>query len=415
MNNPVTLLLRGLGSMKLSVVLLLLLGLLTWLGTMAQIQHGLFQAQRDYFESWFVWGEMPLAFWGRPLGMLRLPLPGGYLVMLTLFLNLVVGGVARMRLGWRNVGVLVTHLGVGLLLVAGFVKMTSSTSGRLALYETRAGGTGDKVTQDSTFVSFHDYELALLRDAGDTIEERVVPEAALLAARDGVLPLLPNGLPFRVEVHHWFDNCQPQPKGPMFEAPTPVIDGVFLQPRPIQPERTDNTAGCYVKVVETGGAAHEGILIGDEWRPLTRYRTPFTFTVQGVRYGLDLRRVTTDLPFEVRLDEFRKTDHPGTMMARDFRSFVTIFEHDGDNVREQKAQIYMNVPLRKAGYVLYQTSWGPQNGSDGPFFSVFEVAQNPSDQWPLYAALVILAGLLLHFCRKLVLFLRSSTREALSS
>ncbi|MFO1078717.1 MAG: cytochrome c biogenesis protein ResB [Planctomycetota bacterium] len=417
MNSTISLLLRALGSLKLSVVLVVLLALLTWLGTMAQVEHGLFVAQRDYFESWYVWAEMPLAFWGTPLGKIYLPLPGGYLVMLVLFLNLVVGGIGRLRLRRATVGVLITHLGVGMLLIAGFVKMTASTSGRLALYEARTDmAMGDRVTQDASYVSFHDYELALLQDGGDTITERVVPEAVLVAAAKATVTLRPEGLPFAIEVHHWLDNCRPLPKPPMIDAlPTPVVDGVFLQPQDVQAERTDNMAGCYVTVVEPGGPRHEGIVVGDEWRPLTRYRTPFTFTVQGVRYGLDLRRVTSDLPFAMRLDEFRKSDHPGTANARDFRSFVTVIDGEGAAAREQKAQIYMNQPLRRDGYVLYQTSWGPPDNSGPPFYSVFEVARNPSDQWPFYAALVIALGLLVHFGTKIFSFLNSSTREALSS
>ena len=40
-----------LSSMKLTVVLLVLLGLLTWLGTLEQVDHGLFNVQKKYFES----------------------------------------------------------------------------------------------------------------------------------------------------------------------------------------------------------------------------------------------------------------------------------------------------------------------------------------------------------------------------
>ena len=49
-----------LGSMKLSVVIVVLLGLLTWLGTLAQVDKGLYEVQKDYFESWLVVFEQPL-------------------------------------------------------------------------------------------------------------------------------------------------------------------------------------------------------------------------------------------------------------------------------------------------------------------------------------------------------------------
>jgi len=418
-----------LGSMKLAVVLLVLLGLLTWLGTLAQIEDGLWKAQRDYFESWFLIADLELSWWGRPVlagddgrgFILRIPLPGAYPVMALLFLNLLVGGMLRMKWQIRNVGVLVVHVGIALLLVAGFVKMEFSYAGGLALFEDPAGSRRDpaRVYESSSFVSFHDYELALIRAVGDTVEERVVPEADLLDATDGTVTLRADDLPFTVEVHHWMERCKPMAKGPMFEAAAPVVDdgeggpGVFLAPLEPLPERGQNTAGCYVTVVSKAGERLDGIVYGAEMRPYQKQRFPFTFELDGQRWGLDLRRVVYDLPFHVRLKRFVKRDHPGTLTAADYRSFVEIPE-EGD----REVQIYMNTPLRKDGFVMYQTSWGPQIGGrpDGgpPFYSVFEIAENPSDKWPEYSCWVIALGLLIHFTVKLAKFLGSSTRRTLS-
>lgn len=414
-------------SMRLSVVIVVLLGLLTWLGTLAQVDKGLYEVQRDYFESWFVICELPVSFWSEPLwlradgspGVLKIPLPGAYPLMILLFINLLVGGLVRFKRRWRNVGVLIAHVGIGLLLVAGFVKLHYSVAGHLALFEQSANGAamGDRQTSSAVYVSFHDYELALLREVQDGIEERVVPEATIAAARGGNMVEVPcAGLPFRIEISHFHDNVDVRPKGPMFAAQTPVIDGMFMRPKRPHMKREANEAGCYVTVHADDGSKHEGIVVGYELRPYTKYRYPFTFSVGGQRWGLDLRRVTRDLPFAVRLDKFSKTDHPGTLTPADFRSFVTVREGEG----EQKVQIYMNTPLRRDGYVLFQTNWGPQDEfgrpdpSGPPWYSVFEVAQNPSDQWPHIACWVIAFGLATHFIMKLVKFLNSSSREAMS-
>ena len=411
---------RLLGSMKLSVWLLLILAALTWLGTLAQVGRSLFDVQREYFESWFVFAKLPVALWGwEPVSKpLVIPLPGAYPVMGLLFVNLLVGGLLRMKWNGRNAGILITHLGIALLLVAGFVKMHYSYAGNMALFEAPADGRplGERITKSSQFVSYHDYELALLRDGGSSIEERVIPESTLLGARGaGVVTLKAEGLPFTVEVSHWFDNCDVRAKGPMFEVPVPVINGLFLAGADPTDKREQDTAGCYVTIVEASGQRQQGIVVGEERRPITSYRSPFTFTVQGQRYGLDLRRVIYDLPFAVRLDEFRKNDHPGTMMAKDFRSFVTVFEGGS----ERKVQIYMNTPLRKDGFVFYQASFGQvgMGGSDGDAvpYTVLEVARNPSDKWPEYSCWVIAVGMCLHFLIKLIKFLESSTRKALQA
>lgn len=423
------LVLQTLGSMKLAVALLVLLGLLTWLGTLAQIEDGLWKAQKEYFESWFLIADLELGWWGQPVlpdadgrgFVLRIPLPGAYPVMALLFLNLMVGGMLRMKWSLRNIGVLVVHIGISLLLLAGFVKMEFSYSGGLALFEYPTGDARDesRLYEASTFVSFHDYELALLKDNGDTVEERVVPEADLLGAVDGTVTLSGDDLPFVVQVHHWMERCDPQAKGPMVRTTAPVLDdpaggpGVFLRQLPPVAERSANTAGAYVTVITKAGARFDGIVYGAEMRPYQKQRFPFTFELDGDRWAMDLRRVLYDLPFHVRLKSFVKRDHPGTLTAADYRSKVQIPEEGN-----RETQIYMNTPLRKDGFVMYQTSWGPQiNGRPNggpPWYSVFEVSENPSDKWPEYACWVIALGLIIHFTMKLKRFLGSSTRRSLA-
>jgi hypothetical protein len=136
---------------------------------------------------------------------------------------------------------------------------------------------------------------------------------------------------------------------------------------------------------------------------------PFTFEMGGQTWGLELRHQLWTLPFDVRLDRFKKSDHPGSAMVRDYSSFVTVTEPGGSS---QPKHIYMNEPLRKQGYVFFQTSWGPQNSMTGPYYSTFEVASNPSDKWPEYACYVIGLGLLFHFLFKLWRFIAAERRRA---
>jgi hypothetical protein len=159
----------------------------------------------------------------------------------------------------------------------------------------------------------------------------------------------------------------------------------------------------------------DGILWGLSLQPDDERRYPFTFTVAGQRYGLDLRHVVYDLPFAIRLDRFVKEDHPGTLSPKEFRSFVSVL-HGG---QAQEAQVFMNNPVRRDGYVAYQSGWGPQingvpNGGP-PWYTGLEISYNPSDIWPALACFVIAFGMLLHFSMKLGRFLGSSTRRSLQS
>ena len=132
-------------SLGLSVVLLILLGLLTWLGTLEQVELGLYETQKKYFDSFFLVHHA---------GPLAVPLPGANLVMCLLFVNLLVGGMVRLRKGWEMTGILIVHGGIAFLLVAGFIKMYHSDDGHVTLFETQ---------RSSYFQSYHRWELSISR------------------------------------------------------------------------------------------------------------------------------------------------------------------------------------------------------------------------------------------------------------
>ncbi len=369
-------LLRVFSSFRLSVTLLVFLGLLTWLGTLAQVDRGLYEVQKEYFESLFLVHRV---------GALGIPLPGGNLVLGLLAVNILVGGLWRMR-GRKNVsGVIVVHVGILMLFAAGLVKLQASNDGHTTLYEGES---------KSYFQSYHELELALLRPLADgKIEERTVDGASLAHANPSHPAVVDGqGLPFRVEVTRYFENAGVMPKGPMFDAPTPVIDGVFARPKPREKLNEQNGAAVYVDVIAADGSVQNGLL----W---VYDAHPWTFDVAGERYALDLRRKRFPMPFRVSLERFRKEDHPRTGMPRWFSSDVTVDSGKSSRL----VTIFMNEPLRQDGLVLYQASWGPSNARPGdPLFSSLAVVRNPSDQWPLWGCIVIAAGLLWHFGRKLI-------------
>ncbi|MBI1380324.1 MAG: hypothetical protein GC161_04470 [Planctomycetaceae bacterium] len=370
------LLLRFFSSFGLSVALLVLLGLLTFLGTLAQVDRGLYDVQKSYFESLFL---------VHYVGGIGIPLPGGNLVLGLLAVNLVVGGLWRLR-NRKNVGgIVVVHIGILMLFAAGLVKLKDSDDGHTTLYE------GD---EKAYFQSYHVNELALLKPQADgRLEVRTLDALAFESPKSGLPVRVPiEGVPFDLEVTRYFINANVRPKGPMFNAPTPVIDGVFADPLPQDAQNERNGAAAYVDVIAKDGTRQSGLV----WIYDT---APWTFTVGGETYALDLRRKRFDMPFRVKLEEFRKEDHPRTGMPRWFSSDVAVQK----GATSRLVTISMNEPLREDGLVLYQASWGPSDARPGDrLFSTLAVVRNPSDQWPLYACIVIAVGLVWHFGRKLI-------------
>lgn len=370
----------ALSSLWLSALLLAVLALLTYLGTLAQVDHGLYEVQKKYFESFVLLHE---------LGPISLPLPGANLVMWLLLVNIVLGGIVRLRKSKATVGVLITHVGIILLLVAGFVKNYFSTDGHVTLFE------GESARH---YQSYYRWEVAVLEERENgAIFEHIIPHAALVAAAgpQGQIYRSPE-LPFELRLSHFLKNSRPMPKGPMFEVKVPVHEGLFLSELEPEKEAEANIAGVCATATGKDGAQASGLLWGVE-------RAPLTMKFDGRRFGLTLRHERYPMPFQITLLDFIKEEHPRMAMAKAFESDVKVLE-DGS---ERTVKIEMNAPLRDRGLVLYQASWGPEGAGPGtPLFSTFSVVDNPSDQVPLYACIVIAFGMLLHFLLKLTRYLR---------
>lgn len=361
-------LLAALGSYWLAVACLVNLFLLTWLGTLEQVEKGIHQVQDQYFESWYVFARA---------GRLKLLLPGGYLTMGLFTVNLLVGGLVRIRKTRRTAGVIVAHVGIALMMVGGLVEHATSTYGRIVLNE---GQTGDQ------FEEYAGWELAIWDAAQRTgVLEYTIPEEDFDdLTRDGRRRFHRDELPFDLVVSRFFRHCQPR-KAVGSGIPTaPVIEDYFLEALPRLKEEAGEFRGVYVAAVSDGGSTVKETFLWGR-RPI-----PWAVEAGGRTWGVVLRRKTHSLPFAIRLDDFEKDDHPGTAMARSYSSDVTKVFPDGST---EKEHIRMNEPLRDAGLVIYQSGYGPQEGETGPPYSVLAVSRNPSDRVPWYAVSIIAIGL----------------------
>ncbi len=390
--------LRLFSSLGFTVVLLLFLALLTYLGTLEQVELGLFDAQKKYFESLFLIHDA---------GFIQVPLPGAGLVQLLLFFNILVGGIIRIRKGWKTCGILVTHVGICFLLFSGFWKLYFSDEGHTTLYEQESA---------NYYQSYHDWEIAVSRDRGNgQYQEFVIPQTDFMhATGPEKVTLFSPDLPFDLEVSHFIENCQPQANDGKVKT-VPVVDGLFLQEIKPLTTKENNLAGIYADVVvKDSGRRHSGLLWGYDLHRRNRRQT----TNWGVEVGddtwlFDLRHTRFQLPFTVTLDKFTKEEHARTAMPKVFSSDVTVARESTAESGGRAIKIEMNEPLRDEGLVLYQASWGPPDAGPGePLFSTLSVVRNGADQWPLYSCIIIGLGLLIHFLMKLWGYIRGEVAKA---
>lgn len=381
-----------LSSYGVATVLLTLLLVITFFGTLEQVEHGLFNSQKKYFESWLI-----TSF---DLGEKEIPVlvPGGFLVMLLLFINMTFGAVIRIRKNPRTVGVIIAHISILFLLFAGFVEYFAKKDGNLALYE---GQTSDE------YQSYHDsvIEIEKVQPAVEDGKRTalVIPGRHYQDLMRGKARTFKHeSLPFDLVISNYEANAEPRRVGG--EERRTQVDGFYIQQLARLPESELNLDAAYVDVISKKDKSKQTGII---WRASL---APWTVQVGDEVFTINLSRRIYKLPFAVRLDKFIREVHPGTNRPRKFTSEVTKLV-DG---REEKKIITMNAPLRDTGLVLFQASFSQERSVAGGQMtrSVFAVVENPSDNWPLYATIAVSIGLLIHMGQQLSRFLSRNSRAA---
>jgi hypothetical protein len=379
---------RLVGSYGVAVVLLVVLFVLTLVGTFAQRDTSLYDVQRRYFDSVVAVVDV---------GPISIPLPGGALTLALLGANLVVGGVIRLRRRVATLGVLVAHLGILVLFGGSLVETLASEKGQMTLSEVAPSGAAIAPDRSNRFRSYYEWELVVAERRADAVIEHVIPWGRLEGLEGKTLHASASDLPFEVRVTGWTRNARPRRARSASEG----LHGWVLEALEPAKDAEQNVPGARVTLSPRGGNEVSGLVFGGQ-------AFAWSVDVAGATWEIDLRPRTWTLPFTLRLTRFVHETHPGTQMDKEFSSYVTKIE---DGV-ERDVHITMNEPLRHRGYTFYQSGWGPPDAPPGsPHYSTFAVVRNPSDRVPIYACLTIALGLLFHFGRKLVLYVTTTARS----
>ena len=373
---------RALTSLRLTVALLCAGLVLVFVGTLAQVHEGLYQAQTRYFKSWFVWKPT--------IGDSTWPilLPGGYLIGTLLLANLLAAHAARFNLTKKKIGILLIHFGVILLLVGQLLTDAFSTESAMRLAE----GESRNYSQD-----FRANELVVIDSTDPQHDEVVSIPERLVATRKEIRD---EKLPFALRVLNYWPNAALLRDPASSSVPVPATSGVGkgLHLVPLAPTASTEERDLPSAVVEP--VTPQGSL--GAWLVSCELGARQEFRYRDRTYQLALRFKRYYKPFSLQLLEFTHERYRGTDTPKNFASRVRIRRPDSGEDRE--TLIYMNNPLRYNGETYYQAGFDPKNDSRVHKVTILQVVRNPGWLTPYFSCALVFLGLLVQFLTHLIGF-----------
>ncbi len=356
-------------SLRLTVALLALSGLLVFGATLDQVNLGIWAIQEKWFRSLFVLWTIPDT--GIPVPVF----PGGYLLGGLLLLNLLFAHVYRFRFAWKKSGILLTHLGLILLLVGELLTGLWQEEFKLPLKEGVARNYAESYRQN---------ELAIIDGTDPKFDDVVaVPEALLAPGRD----LQDPRLPFRLVVRSYHPNAALRLRAEGDPAAGATVGvGPRIQVSPEPPTYKQDERNWPSALVELVGP--EGTL--GVWLVSTQLESAQRFDYAGRQWRIALRPQRAYQPYALTLLEARHDLYAGTDIPKNFSSRVRLTTPDGHVDRE--VLIYMNNPLRYGGLTFYQYQMDSEHAT-----SVLQVVRNPSWLLPYIACALATLGLVIQF------------------
>jgi hypothetical protein len=413
--------LKFFASLRLTVVLLAFAILLVFIGTLAQVDEGLYNAQTRYFHKLVILG---VDLFGKKIPVI---LPGGYLIGILLLINLLTAHIYRFQFTIKKIGIQLTHAGVILLLVGQLVTDQLSHESQIRFTE------GETKSYSE---SPRNYELVFTTEDGAN-SEQVISIPDKLLARGGEVQNA--NLPFTIRVINYWKNSEPSFRAPMMQNGPPLTtNGVavnfdFHQVAETKTMDDKNVPTALIEIIGANGSFGDWIvsdwtgddamieelqqsyaeqlganmtqkIIGDLTQP------QFVFA-NGKQFTFALRPERVYHPFSLTLLKATHTIYLGTDIPRDFRSRVRL--QNPQNGENREVEISMNHPLRYAGLTLYQYQMdaGEAAAQAGRApSSVLQVVRNPGWLTPYVGCAMVAAGLVTQFMFHLVGFI--SKRKA---
>ena len=395
--------LKFFSSLKLTVVLLILSLVLIFFGTLDQVEFGIWETQKRYFESFFVVWSYPDINANVNLSWIKIPLPGGYTLGSLLLVNLLAAHATRFKLTWKKSGLFCIHFGLILLLVSELITDIVSEESQMPVNEGSSSNYSETVL---------DNELVLINRSNSSYD--IVHSIPVHLLKNGKRIDIPD-TDLSVQALEYYPNASiARSTSTDNEAASSlsldpigtrgIAQSMQLKVSPLAKTYTDdaiNTATAYVEIYDANndslGVWLTSNVIDDRFPPQI-------VQAGDTAYELALRFKRFYHPFRIELIDFKHDKYPGTDVPYNFSSEVYVKDQTG--AVKQKSLIYMNHPLRYGGLTFYQASFANEDTT-----SIFQVVKNPGWMLPYLSVLLMGFGMTFQFGMHFLKFLKKGDSQ----
>ncbi len=365
-------LLKRLASVRLAVALLTFSMVLIFVATIAQVKTGIWETQKVYFESFFIYATVD---------GFKIPVfPGGYTIGSLLLINLIGAFIARFQLKAMKAGVYMIHSGLVLILVSELLTDFLSVESQMMIPE------GGRINYSQTS---RNNELVFI-DRNSPNHDTIHSIPVSMLKPDRVIDVS-NG-PLKIKVVAYYPNARlgrgkENQQQELATQGAGVKMNLIATPKAIDySDNTTNVATAYIEVIGPDGSLGTWLVsnvIDDRYPPQK--------VVAGKQeWEIALRYKRHYYPFEMELLDFSHDKYPGTKIPFNYSSKV--IAHHNDHARNQQALIYMNNPLRYEGLTFYQASFSPDETA-----TILQVVRNPGWMLPYLSVTLIFLGMFIQF------------------
>ena len=158
-------------------------------------------------------------------------------------------------------------------------------------------------------------------------------------------------------------------------------------PRPLKPSQEASLPFVTFRLISNNASTEPLTLLYSESRSIN-------FEGQSIQLKFGEHQIP--LPFELKLDDFRKIDYPNTTRAMSYESDVSVRNLDGiqDGVSTISTTISMNNVLDFRGWRFFQASYRIDGDIE---YSTFQVAKDPGIETIYLGSIIMVMGIALMF------------------